>query len=810
MGGVRLSRVLPLLLLACAGAPDVEDRSTRVETRVLDGSSSNAMMRVTARSVELTLRPLTGEVDVVLDVGIENIGMTKWDGSRDWQRSVAANREHWTLEADGVRVPQSTTGRAGAWPEILSVGAGLNGFGSGAFAWSWPSDHLPTVLTLRHERDHHELVLPLMGHTTSEEGRRALVVPLGRNGRPLVATADVVFEVGDGLLVEANETDGQARLGWLPLDTEQVTVRVTADGHRPWSGSWAFADLPDLVQPVLEAEAEPGDTRALLADQLPLQTPAGDRLGFREVAAALLTAEEAHAWVRDEIAILPTLSKQRSADAVVRMRAGSPHERANLLIAILREHHEQANVACGEPSERARAAMYRDPALPRPRTTPVLDSWVAQVAARAKAGKLDSPPRPPKTALRDRFRVEPEWCWVEHIKADGTLQVLALLPEVVGDEMVAAWRRPQAVGEDIWQLRARLTAVIRSGSPDDPQWEDRVLASFESPVMNFNDRAAVFDLHRGPSGAWQTTLGVVDAITAGVKTHEQLAPDGLEALRLEIDLDDPLRMASSAHSLPLWHREQASRPMSDSWRIVLSADPGSTSLAWVRAVAGAALHQDHPMPGALGSWSEHLLASLVRTAAAPDLVPDRPMVRVTVLDGIGEREAHRRRYLVPAPSPADFGSAGSDANARRLARIEAATVDLIDALPGGLEAGGLQLPTAWTRSIDELGEVGRVSSIAHTAARRMPEGTWFGMGDPAGFWIADHAQGTIARIDLDGGPLAMAAAEPAPPEDSPGSALTAQRRWRLPTLCQATAVWSTLFGGESRPLAACSTNAPAP
>lgn len=748
---------MTLLLWACAGAPDA--------VVVAPSWSHEGPLAIGVDVVVYVPRAevVAGEAgqELEVDLVLENIDRGLFDGTRGRRGGLAIERSRLRLLVDGQAVePAPYNERPGWFGPVLDVSPeGPSQVRSRvSFPWRVTS---PSSVVLEIPTPRGVLRAPIVG------GEASLVL-LGADGRLVLGPPRGLGDAPDGPPPD--------RTGWVTAGGEAVPpppaisepwsvkpgrVTVTVPGYEPQQVSVEGALTVARLRPT--AEAAPWARAVAL-------TTEDDRRSWdlEALARALRTPDEAVAYVRDHIGVLPTTGLQRSPAVTLRQGAGGPVDRAELTRALLRRQGLRVELACGDlPAGQLEVLVGEAPAP-------------GEAALAARDAALRGMPSERPVTLRERLAVVPEWC---DVAIDGEARPRDLRPperlrawSSAPVPAIRYWTSRASVGESLWRIDLVFRAVVREG-PE--AWRTVDLVSYETDAPTLSERGFVFDVYRElADGARQLRplLSVVSDREVASQLGTAIPVGGVERILLDLTWRDPLRVSSISRSLPLW--ERGGGDDLDALRAAITGDAGRVPAGRLQERLVASYGGRWPAPAAHALLAEHDLLSSKTGGVAPV-----PVVRVTVLQDL--MDGQRRRWSEQLPASAMGWESRADQGASFAAALAA-----LDAAAG--LGGAPPEPVTWASTVDAMLRLSfRDQGLQTRARREVEQGAWIGVAPSGAAWRYETDTGGVAPY---GAPVIMphfVGEEPA--AEGPAGA---HARWAVPVLCDGVGRFRELGVGE--------------
>ncbi len=735
-----------------------------------------------------------GSLLALIDLALDLTAVVGFDGMRTYHRTEVLQRKDLSVVVDGetIEAPVVRSG-PGLFGERLDVPANGRRI-RGILEVDLGQDEPPEQLTLRLGTQAGLLEIPVLGGLTDASGAPSHAVEVMSSTGALVT--DEVTVLADGTAVEA------AVSSWwrIPVGTTEITVSA------PGSAEVRVAPSGPLTSVVLRPDTE-------LAAGLPTPSAAPGATPLDTLADSLRTSDQVASWVVDNLGLIPSIGLQRSPEAVLRLGAGSPIERAELARFLLLAAGIRSRLTCGDLPPEATAALYAHPP-DLPHLPGELGELARRTAERAEA--LETELAPVVTALsahllsqRGRDLLVPEWCDVEarHGDAWTTLDLRPRGADTSPD--VATWRVTDTALGDTWRVALRFTAVMVDGPPDrGGVVETRDLLVHETTPATLSDRAAVFDLFvvRGEGGRQELRSLVANAGDAvyGAKIGTPVAPGDLDHLLVALIWTDPYGQSVSSGSHTLWERRRPAGPDIGTLRAVFTSDSGTRSGEALAAIIDAAAHQQTPTPAITSVVARHRAFDLLRAHAAGGLEPASPSLQMSVWEQQPDHRVHTGFVELTPGLPAGIGG-DLDRGIARLAAAHAAAREVVFG-PTGLAA-----PTSWARRSEDTQDLRRTAPGQQVLLTRgVNDGRWVGYrDDDASLWTLDTQFGGLTVAGGYHDTHQRIAPEPAPADTPVNDPMTVHRTWRRGQLCADLPLWRTLRSGEDVPLPpTCSPAAP--
>lgn len=654
-------------------------------------------------------------VDVTL--GMRWLRAFTFDGDRMTSRSVAVRRADVVLLVDGAVVapeadPDPDPQRTGFLIVPFEPPFAL----TEALSYALPAGALPADVVLRVGTTQGHVDVVLAG-APSAEGRGVIVQPQDPWGRGIAAPGTVT--AGEAAIVR----EGKA-LGY-EVPAVPGTLQLAVDGYAP-----AEVTLADPLPATLPVTLVPEDGAADALPWVSAFEPA-DRISparpYDRVSAGLRTVDEATAFVRDTIAVLPTNGVRRGSDAILRLGAGSPHERAMLLRHLLSALDVEGRIVCGDLEPHQAEAIYTDavdlPDLPAP-----YSAWVAELTPQVDAlseGWAAAPAPPGEDPLRVVADLVAEWCWVEVPEGEDTYRQLDLRPPPFDETPLPfQWRTAERDGPELWHLEVTLSAYGRRPGGELGEME---LATYRLNAVSLSDAAVVFDLQADARGKTlqARTFAVSDAHVA-MREGGSVPLRDLGVLMLHVRWTDPDRMESGTRMLELWNQNANVPPMA--LRVLFGGDAGVRGSERVAQHLGLAVPGAFPVPGVAAMRAQQDAYEMLRNHLAGGVQGMGASVTVSSLTAWSDGRVGARIERVGPELPAWVGAAPDAAARARFLAADAVARAFVMGVPAP------DAPAEWLSTSTDLGKLRTRWGQVQTYVARTLETADYGQSPDAELW----------------------------------------------------------------------------
>ena len=728
-----------------------------------------------------------------LDLAFKHGMKPAYNGQTSLVRGIIIERNGITLHTDLGAFPARDAGGEDAFGEQLYVPPPPRGGVRGDLVFDLPEGASPPRWArLVLETREGWVELPLFGGQglIGDASPSLSVLPVDLAGRPL--EGDVTVETrGTPLQGQRVAPDGPWR---GPRPSTSVDIILEVPGRPPVATSFP----PGALSSTLEVVVPRGPHHIVDSTAATLLTDPPETPKTPSTLLALLPtfhdAADAAAWVATHIRALPQHGLQRSPQATLEARAGSPLDRAALLAAILGDLGYSHQFVCGSLTVEEAREVYGAPHVEETSRLKALGDQATVIADGLQAGLTASLAE--ASAPNDRWsttRITPEWCWVESTRDDQptadswTIHDLRP-PSMHGTPLPFAWRSMTNIGALRWPIVMTLRAVLRDDNGD-PYAVD--VLTHDTDLLTLSQNAYAIDVWPAAERPdhLHVRLAKFDAVLANGSEGTPVPPSRLERLVLEVDVRDPLDVATDAHTATLWQRPRSGAGLRRV-RSVFSASSLNHQPQTIMTRLEQALLRDHPIPGAMLDLAQHTVFGYLRDRASHGLIPAEPDFFLTnhVVDGSG---AHQQFTVINAPAPASWDGAADFAARARLGAADAAARQVMASLEGRdlvIQPPGDQ----WTADPNLLGKRTQLDQRAYGDVRQSLE---------AGHAVQVTDNGTIWTWDLQtaaAAPLATLDVRPAfvgterpPSTDDPF--IATDKVWDHATLCAQLVFWHQLL-----------------
>lgn len=601
-------------------------------------------------------------------------------------------------------------------------------------SWELVGDDIPEDLAIRVPVEGGTAVAWLRGRPRTEDGDAAVEVqPVGVDGRPLDGAGAV--QVGDVRVHVPAQ-------GW-PVTVPVGSLMVTVEGAEMVALEVA-ADGPALLTPRLVSE-DMRDEVAYADVFGALEVPAVR--GIDDLLPLFDTPEDVARYVRDHLAVLGSRGLARSPDAVVRLGAGSPVERALVARELMGRMGFQTRFTCGDLPEEEARALYGSVVAPDPVPAP-LTSWVAEARAQmdamvpgldtALAGWAERP-----LGYRERVHHLPEWCWMgaREDTEDPTTpyQPYDLRPgDPTARPLPFPWRSETQIAGDAWRYGITLTAHMDDG-------ETHQTVQREASALSTTDGAVLIDAYPSPQrGMMRTQLSyVLDGETAGRNGMDVVASQ-VDGLALLLGIADPRGLSSRNRNLELWQRIDGSAPPKF-LRVMLTTNPTPRSLVDVARHLQGAVRGVGATPDVAALRAQHDLVWWLRHQLLDGEVAAEPSLLVSVWIVHANDEITSHMYSVPPPAPIGFDGPPEVSSLARFAAADAVARAMVVGAPMP------QVPDLWLGSSQDLGNLPPTrTEVQMGVARSLPRVSFGAAREDRALWTYDREGGAVAWSDALG------------------------------------------------------------
>jgi hypothetical protein len=527
---------------------------------------------------------------------------------------------------------------------------------------------------------------------------------------------------------------------WLLPEGVDHAVLALA-GHRPAEVAVAPGDV--VVRPVVLADTE-GDLRAAsFARAVDALFEASGEHDPVALARRLGTPEAIAAYVREHVGVLGTAGLQRSPEAVLRLGAGGPVDRANLVISMLRSLGKASAIVCGDLPRDVARSLYAPTVTVPPAPPPLAERLAEGVpAVAALAGSLASslsalPDRP--LGAQHTYRLVPEWCWVEVPSPDRVAPPVSLdlrPPPYDRAPMPFAWRSADRLGTEVWTVELQLTALVRT--PTGVQ--NLVLAHQGAPVSVLDDRGVLVDLRPGHTPS--TMIGSLtwfDEGEARAAVGEEAPADAVEAVTLGVTWRDPSDIASRSTGIELWQTDGEPVPV---LRVLVAPDPGIADATSLATHLEAMVDRRAPVPGGEALAARHALYGRLRLALSGGVITESPTLVATIATLGGDGAVGWRIEALPPQPPVSMGGAADLVTASRASAADAVARALVLGVPVP------SAPEVWLRGETSAGALPPLPQPLQIAVMRSLGALIVGASRPqppatASVWMLDPLTGGV-------------------------------------------------------------------